>query len=125
MIVTKNDNMVCFDVDETLVVVNYPPEFQDKVETFNAFGEDFHFVRHQKHIDLLRQFKARGHYVVVWSQGGWQWAEAVCKHLGIEECVDEVKTKPKWIVDDLPPNAFLDRVYMDLNGKRTKEDPRS
>jgi hypothetical protein len=71
----------------------------------------------------MRQFKARGHYVVVWSQGGYAWAEAVCKTLGIESLVDEVKTKPKWCIDDLAPAVWMTRSYMDLNGKRLFDDP--
>ena len=70
----------------------------------------------------MRQFKARGHYVVVWSQGGYQWARAVCETLGITDLVDEVKTKPKWIIDDLPPSVWMTRSYMDLSGKRMNGD---
>ena len=66
----------------------------------------------------MREFKARGHYVIVWSQGGWEWAEAVVKALGLEDLVDEVKTKPQWMVDDICPSIWSSRSYMDLDGNR-------
>lgn len=118
MKVTENDNVVCFDVDETLVMWSWPPQFDGDTIQFDNFGYKTTLLPHQKHIDLMKQFKARGHYVIVWSQGGYQWAREVVKTLGIEDYVDEVKTKPKWCVDDLPPQAWMTRSYMNLDGKR-------
>lgn len=123
MNVTRNDNVVYFDVDDTLVMWSWAAEFNDQVITFDNWGHAVQLVPHKKHIELMRQFKARGHYVIVWSQGGYAWAEAVCKTLGIEHLVDEVKTKPKWIIDDLSPSVWMTRSYMDLNGKRLLDDP--
>lgn len=123
MKITENDNVVCFDVDDTLVMWSWPEKFNDDVITFNNFGHDVQLVPHKKHIELMKQFKARGHYVIVWSQGGYEWAKAVCETLQIERFVDEVKTKPKWIVDDLPPSVWMTRSYMDLDGKRIHSDP--
>lgn len=124
MRVTENDNVVCFDVDDTLVMWSWPEEFNSQVVTFNNFGFPANLVPHQKHIELLKQFKARGHYVIVWSQGGWEWAQEVVRLLGLEGFVDEVKTKPKWIVDDLPASAWVKRSWMDLLGNRlaSKDD---
>ena len=118
MIVTDNDNIVTFDVDETLVMWSWPQKYDGLSITFNNFGYAAQLLPHDKHIELLKQFKARGHYVIVWSQGGYQWAREVVKVLGIEKYVDLVMTKPKWIVDDLPAAAWTKRSYLDLNGKR-------
>jgi phosphoserine phosphatase len=114
----ENDNVVCFDVDDTLVMWSIPTERAHEAITFDNFGYATELLPHLKHVELLKQFKVRGHYVVVWSQGGYQWAREVVKTLGIEKYVDSVMTKPKWIVDDLPPGAWLTRSYMDLDGKR-------
>lgn len=118
MIITENDNIVCYDVDETLVMWSWPPEYDGQAVEFDNFGFKTMLLPHQPHIDLLKQFKARGHYVIVWSQGGYQWAAEIVKKLGLESYVDEVKTKPKWLVDDLPPQAWTYRTYMNLEGKR-------
>ena len=118
MIVTRNDNVVCFDVDDTLVMWSWESRFNEQSIVFDNFGYETRLLPHQKHIDLMKQFKARGHYVIVWSQGGYEWAASVVKTLQLESYVDEVKTKPKWVIDDLPPGAWLTRSYMDLDGKR-------
>ena len=118
MQVVENENMVCFDVDDTLVMWNIPPGREGECTLFNNFGFAEWLLPHKPHIELLKSFKVRGQFVVVWSQGGYQWAREVVKHLGLEEYVDLVMSKPKWIVDDLPPSAWTKRSYMDLEGKR-------
>jgi hypothetical protein len=118
MKVTENDNIITVDVDDTLVIWNVPPGREEECITFDNFGYAQRLLPHRKHIELLKQFKVRGHYIIVWSQGGYQWAREVVKVLGLEEWVDEVKTKPKWYIDDLPANSWMKRTYLDLNGKR-------
>ena len=118
MKITENDNIIGVDVDETLVMWSIPVEYQGQAIKFNNFGYETMLLPHKKHIELLKQFKVRGHYIIVWSQGGWEWASEVIKVLGLEDWVDEVKTKPKWIIDDLPANSWTRRTYLDLNGKR-------
>lgn len=118
MKVIETNNLVCFDVDDTLVMWDIPESREHEAITFNSFGYPCRLLPHHKHIELMKQFRARGHTVIVWSQGGYEWALAVVKKLGIEDCVDVVMTKPKWIVDDLPPAAWTSRTYLDLDGKR-------
>lgn len=118
MKVIESNNMVCFDVDDTLVMWDIPESHDHEAFMFDSFGYPTRLLPHLKHVELLKQFKVRGHLVVVWSQGGHEWAAAVVKKLGIEEYVDMVMTKPKWIVDDLPPSAWTSRTYLDLEGKR-------
>jgi hypothetical protein len=62
---------------------------------------------HRLHIEQLRKHKMRGHTVIVWSAGGYDWAAAVVKTLGLENIVDLVISKPIWVYDDLPPNEFM------------------
>ncbi len=118
MNVFSSENIVCFDVDDTLVMWNIPVGHEGKTKLFNNFGYAEWLLPHEAHIKLLKQFKVRGQFVIVWSQGGHQWATEVVKHLGLEEWVDLVMAKPKWIVDDLPPSAWMKRSYLDLNGHR-------
>lgn len=69
--------------------------------------------RHEPHIKLLMNHKARGKTIIVWSQGGYQWAEAVVKALGLTEHVDFIMSKPRAYVDDLPVQEWMkDRIYI-------------
>lgn len=94
------EKTLAVDVDETLVLFKYPPELEGQAVEFNAFGFPYRVVPHYKHIDAIKQFKARGHGVIVWSAGGGKWAEAVVKFLGLEEHVDLIMTKVDWAIDD-------------------------
>jgi hypothetical protein len=119
MKITENDNIIGVDVDDTLVMMSVPiGRNPEDCISFDYFGYKYNLYPHRAHIELLKQFKVRGHYIIVWSQGGYQWAAAAVKALGLTEWVDEVKTKPKWIIDDMPANAWTRRTYLDLDGKR-------
>lgn len=118
MQVIKSSRIVMFDVDDTLVIWDWKsvnPDGNGLVYIRNPDGNCEELVMpHERHITLMRQFKARGHTVVVWSQGGHAWAESVCKVLGIESIVDIVMDKPSWYVDDLPSSAFMKSpIYLD------------
>lgn len=124
MIVVPCKNAVFFDVDDTLVSWNASPE------DLEARGVDFTcpgsmhdidndgnpvycppwkelLLPHRKHIEQLKKHKMRGHTVVVWSAGGYDWAAAVVKALGLESYVDLVISKPIWTYDDLQPSEFI------------------
>jgi hypothetical protein len=118
MKVIKSSRIVMFDVDETLVIWDWraiDPEGKNLISISNPAGACQELVMpHDRHITLMRQFKARGHTVVVWSQGGWAWSESVVKALGIEELVDLIIDKPSWYVDDLPSEVFMKSpIYLD------------
>lgn len=117
MKVIPGHRTVFFDVDDTLLIANYglldyKPEdvvFCQCPDT----GYKNNFLKHTRHINLLRQFRARGHTIVVWSQGGYRWAESAVKALGLVDLVDVCIDKPSWYVDDLPCQAFMGKnVYL-------------
>lgn len=118
MVTFENDNVVFFDCDETLVLWNIPIDTpNDDIIQILTDGFYSTVIVHKEHVKLLKQFKARGHKVIVWSQGGFNWARAVVKSLGLEEFVDLVICKPKWYVDDLPCEAFMGKPYYIEVGK--------
>jgi len=121
MKVIENENIVCIDVDDTLAIWNIPPGREGEAILFNNFGFAEWLLPHGAHIKLLKQFKARGQFVIVWSQGGYQWAHEVVKCLKLTKYVDLVMAKPKWIIDDLPAAAWTKRSYLDLDGKRVRQ----
>lgn len=118
MQVIKSSRIIMFDVDDTLVIWDWKEAGATEDQLVSIMNPDANVkelvLPHLRHIRLLRQFKARGHTVVVWSQGGHAWAESVCKTLGIDSIVDIVMDKPNWYVDDLPCEAFMKSpIYLD------------
>lgn len=123
MKVLKNTNTVWFDVDDTLVKWGSCPEEERQYlipitcpvgKVFDEEGNESEspswteYLRpHRKHIEQLKRHKLRGHKVIVWSQGGGEWAEAVVKALQLEQYVDLVTSKPTWVYDDLPCQEYM------------------
>jgi hypothetical protein len=118
MQVIENEHIVCFDVDDTLVMWDIPAGLAMDAVLFDNFGVAEFLLPHAAHIKLLKQFKVRGQFVIVWSQGGHKWASEVVNRLELNDYVDLVMTKPQWVVDDLPMGAWTKRSYLDLDGKR-------
>lgn len=123
MIVIPSNQAVFSDVDDTLIMWNATPEQLEKDGIritcpgglwLNEDGELVPseswtqlVVPHKVHIEQLKKHKARGHTVVVWSAGGWDWARAAVEALGLEQFVDVVISKPRWCYDDLPPAEYM------------------
>jgi hypothetical protein len=122
MIVIPGDTIVYVDVDDSLVMWSPTPEdLETKGIDFTCDGAlkpgycelknmDAYTVRlvpHRTHVEQIKKHKMRGHTVVVWSQGGYKWAETVVKTLELEQYVDVVIAKPLWLIDDLPASEFM------------------
>jgi len=117
MHVIKAQRTVYFDVDDTLLIANYGCYYPSPEEVVSVkcpdSGYTTCFMKHERHINLMKQFKARGHTIIVWSQGGHRWAESAVKLLELDSIVDYCMDKPSWYVDDLPSTAFMGRnVYL-------------
>jgi hypothetical protein len=113
---------VFFDVDDTLVMWNQSPTHPNAVE-MKVFGFVENLVPHEGHIKQMKDHAFRGHHVVVWSAGGWEWAQAVVIALGLEQYVDEVMDKPHWFYDDLRSDQFMPeslRIYIETYKSRNK-----
>lgn len=121
MIITKNENVCPFDVDNTLVL----PFNLDKKDSEVVFvrdpltpGRKILMHAHRPMIRLLKEEFSKGSHVIVWSRGGWQWAEAVVEALNLQNYVHEIKTKPMVYFDDLDVGQWLlNRVYLDPDTK--------
>lgn len=129
MRVMKCNQPTFFDVDETLVMWEHgDPSHPDcikvevpigrqkraaedqgwETEEITVQGDWSAWIRpHKKHIEALKKHKLRGQTVIVWSAGGWEWAEAAVRALGLVDYVDLVLEKPRWAYDDLPPNEYM------------------
>ncbi len=108
----NDSRAVHFDLDDTLIIWN-----TDTVESKQYLGNPLKFdagvlgYPHLKHIEILKQFRARGQQIVVWSGGGSDYAEKMLNKLDILKYVDVVMSKPEWVFDDLdqaiPKRTFL------------------
>jgi FMN phosphatase YigB (HAD superfamily) len=116
MIVLPEKPTVFCDVDETLVIWNESHVPKDQLEYFHLLkGEKFWI--HMIHRKLLKEFKARGHNVVVWSAGGSDWAKLIVEKIHLTNVVDLVVSKPDWFIDDLSGKDILlnsQRIYFDM-----------
>lgn len=98
MYVNRNDQIVEVDVDGTLVLWNHPHP--------NTSINGVPCRIHTKHVEAIKQFHARGQYVIVWSDGGHEWASFVVHFLNLQTYVDEVRSKSKWHFDDKPQSEW-------------------
>ena len=104
MKIIKNDNVVCFDVDETLIYNSFART--------NLKINNYYVIPIREHIDLLKQYYEEGKVIVVWSAGGYKWVQSVCKALDITKYVTLMMGKPFQYVDDLDANDWMNRVYL-------------
>lgn len=122
MIVVPCKQTTFFDVDDTLVMWNTTPEqLAKRGVDFDCPGSFVlidgelresppwkqRLLPHRKHIEQLIKHKQRGHTIIVWSAGGYDWAAAVIKALKLENFVDLAISKPTWAYDDLQPTEFI------------------
>lgn len=122
MKVIENENCVFFDCDDTLVMWDNKYKLEDYsncvllVDPLSGFCE--YLVPHKQHIQYLIDSKTKNkNTIVVWSAGGWQWAEAVVKALQLEQYVDAVMAKPERYVDDLHCVKFMgEMIYKKFKG---------
>lgn len=108
--VVENDHPWGCDIDDTLLLWDVPvgTENTNSVEFIEPnCGQSIHVVINDNNIRLLKEKKARGCYIVLWSQGGFKYCRAVRDALKLYDHVDLVMTKPVGLIDDLPPSAWL------------------
>ncbi len=116
MKVIEHEDIVPFDVDDTLVmhcpVSSIPPG--ERVDVYDAVTGGFIPMRMNKPmIRLLKETSHRGSYVIVWSRGGCRWAADVVKALDLVLYVDHVQTKFTRYCDDTPVDKWApDRIYL-------------
>lgn len=118
-----NDHVVAFDVDDTLIMWPWSHEDTEeekkKLLLVNHNGYKTLVLPNEKHIELLKRYKAKGKVIIVWSQSGNEWAELIVKTLGLEEYVDFVFTKPEKYVDDLRADEWMEYVYLGIPNSHT------
>lgn len=104
-----NENLVLYDVDETLVSFNPISGVQPVIIPADPTNAILYPI--QENIEKLKQSKLRGHHVTVHSAGGVVWVENVIVALSLEKYVDVIQCKPKWFCDDEPAETWMRRFY--------------
>ncbi len=117
MKVIENENVVMVDVDDTLVMHVKPPydleSKQVKVQDPLNPLATIEMVVNEPMVRLVREEAHRGTTVVVWSRGGYEWAQNVVVALKLTEVIDYVMSKPTAYFDDKPVEEWLKyRVYL-------------
>jgi|ERR1019366_275061 FMN phosphatase YigB (HAD superfamily) len=114
MIVFKTDQVMCYDIDDTIIMWNLEDKSKNiPIEDAYIKGVFNYVTPNENHIDLMKKHKARGMTIIVWSAGGVEHAESVIKALKLEEFVDAVFSKPSGYVDDLDVSEWIGRrIYI-------------
>lgn len=110
MKIIDNENTVYIDCDETLIM--HDLSLSGEKVTMDFYGEVRDFVIHDEHVKLVKNYKARGFTVFVWSGNGYRHAQKVVDTLNLNEYVDYVVTKPYRVIDDSDPNNWAPRIYI-------------
>lgn len=114
MKVIRSEQLLCVDVDDTLIMHKKAKKGDTVVCFTDPYdGSQRYVVVHKPHVKILKDRKRRGATIVVWSQSGFQWAEAVVVALKLQAHVDFVASKPVAIMDDKPASDWLaERIYL-------------
>lgn len=105
MLTLDSDKTVWFDVDDTLVKWSAEEKSKTVKITCEGYTDKYEII--WGNVKALKAHRNRGHVVIVWSAGGYKWAEAVVKALNLEKYVNLVCCKPSWIYDDLDSSAWM------------------
>lgn len=119
MRVIEIESTIFIDCDDTLVMWDKTSfDGREIVRVKNPhYGDESVLGIHRGHIKILKDRKARGSFIVVWSAGGYAWAKAVVEALKLEQYVDLVMTKPHAYIDDKTAEAFMgERIYLPYGG---------
>jgi phosphoserine phosphatase len=125
MIVVDKDQVWCTDIDDTLLLWNVSIDKDIKYVEFiePLLNERMRVAVNVNNLRLMKEKKARGCAIVLWSQGGPIYVEAVAKALGITHIVDIAMGKPIGVIDDLPCTAWMPEsvnIHHDKNYKKSK-----
>lgn len=111
MKVINDDCIWCVDIDDTLLLWDECRSTNSTVEFTEPHSKDKIIVAiNENNIRLMKEKKSRGATVILWSQGGYEYAESVAKALCLEEYVDFIMTKPVGLIDDLEANHWMPKA---------------
>lgn len=112
--VVQSENLVAFDVDQTLVLetndLNNP---NHKIMDFNFYGQTRTYRVATKTVDFLKSLHSRGYFIIIWSGNGYQWAHEVAKKLDLLDHKHIIMSKLTKLVDDKDVTDWMPkRIYL-------------
>lgn len=110
---TDRQKDIYFDVDSTLIL--YESGSPNSILISQEGYSDVIVSPHIGHILKIKQLKADGHRVCVWSAAGAAWSKAVVKALGLENYVDFCLEKPDFYFDDLNSSEWMGKRLYENN----------
>lgn len=112
--IIDNENVAFFDIDDTLILHPHsdidPNQYKDLgyLKLRDSYEKGHFYAKPSKiHIKLLKDYRARGFHVVVWSGNGHKHALNVIEQLGLVEYVHTIMTKPRSYIDDLQCQEWM------------------
>lgn len=99
----SEEQVIFCDVDETLVLWSRTHRKSGKGKTLFVdpyTKEHLYLTPHRVHIRLLKQYYARGFYILVFSAAGKAWADTVVDTLKLRPYVNQTLAKPVKFMDD-------------------------
>jgi hypothetical protein len=110
----KNDKVMMCDVDETLVIYNWPKDREGETVEITNNGITKRLLPFFAHVELIKKFKFLGYDVVVWSMTGEAWANKIVEALELKDYVTLTMSKPMFYTDDQPCENWMGtRIYKD------------
>lgn len=109
-LVLRNDRPWGVDIDDTLLLWDAPKEGPMVTFIEPHSGDEITVPINENNIRLLKEKKARGCSIVLWTQGGYEYANAVATALNIRGHVDLIMGKPEGIIDDLEASAWMPKA---------------
>lgn len=109
-LVVRSESPWGVDIDDTLLLWDVPKEGAMVTFTEPHTGDSITVPINENNIRLLKEKKSRGAFIILWSQGGWEYGNAVATALGIRQYVNLIMTKPIGLIDDLEASAWMPKA---------------
>lgn len=99
MQIISHEFIVVTDIDGTLIRPG--DDNPHMIHITNPYlKETYSYIPHLAHINLIKQYKTRGFFIIAWSANGVNHAKSVIQALNLEKYINLVITKPMKAVDD-------------------------
>jgi hypothetical protein len=95
------------DIDETVALHDLSDFPASEYVDVPYVRGPFTVVPHRKNINLLKKFHKLGYQLIFWSATGADWAESVCKTLGLDEIAFGYLSKPRYYFDDKDASSWI------------------
>lgn len=112
MLLICADKVLACDIDDTLVYNEKPEDqtFEDGI-LIESINHKQTVWPDEEIIENLKNYKAKGYFIILWSQSGYEWVDAIAKALNLTTIADIGISKVSICLDDLPPSAWITREY--------------